>query len=99
MEGKAFIFRNEDIQHIVVEIPEGHRHIRTTIILADGTSFTFQEATIANLVRAYLTVLTHPVKTRVVLSGQFLPTRKDGFAPWQLLEGEELRMEERSENP
>ncbi|MEN3183975.1 MAG: hypothetical protein ABDK93_03150 [Atribacterota bacterium] len=86
MEPKALVFRNEDVQSIVVEIPEGHRHIRTTVVLADGTSLTFQEATIANLVRAYITVLTHPTKERVVLRGQSLSTRKEGYAPWQLLE-------------
>lgn len=86
MEPKSLVFRNEDVQSIVVEIPEGHRHIRTTIVLADGTSLTFQEATIANLVRAYITVLTHPVRERVVLKGQCLSTRKEGYAPWQLLE-------------
>lgn len=86
MEPKALVFRNEDVQSIVVEIPEGHRHIRTTVVLADGTSLTFQEATIANLVRAYITVLTHPAKERVVLKGQYLSTRKEGYAPWQLLE-------------
>lgn len=88
MEKKAFVFRNEDVQSIIVEIPEGHKHLRTTIVLADGTSFTFQEATIANLVRAYITVLTHPVKQKVVLFGQPLVTRKEGFAPWQILEAE-----------
>lgn len=86
MEPKTFVFKNEDIQSIIVEIPEGHRHIRTTIVLTNGTSFTFQEATIANLVRAYLTVLTHPIKERVVLTGRCLSTRKEGYASWQLLE-------------
>lgn len=88
MEPKTFVFRNEDVQSIVVEIPEGHKHIRTTITLVDGTSLTFQEATIANLVRAYITVLTHPTKKRVVLSARLLPTRKEHYAPWQLLEEE-----------
>lgn len=86
MEPKTLVFRNEDVQNVIVEIPEGHRHIRTTIVLADGTSLTFQEATIANLVRAYITVLTHPVKERVVLKGEHLSIRKEGYAPWQLLE-------------
>lgn len=88
MEARTFTFRNEDVEKITVEIPEGHRHLRTTILLKDGTSLTFQEATIANLVRAYITVLTHPLKRRVVLVGQLLTSRKEGYAPWQLLEEE-----------
>jgi hypothetical protein len=80
------IIRNEDVQKVVVEIPENHKHIRTTIVLHDGTEFTFQEATVANLVRAYTTVKTHPLATRVVLVGRRLATPKEGYAEWQLLE-------------
>ncbi len=40
------IIRNEDIKELTAEIPEGHKHLRTTIIFRDGTEFVFQEATI-----------------------------------------------------
>ena len=43
------IIPNEAVKELIAEIPEGHRHIRTSIILQDGTEFTFHEATIANL--------------------------------------------------
>jgi hypothetical protein len=55
-------------------------------VLQDGREFTFQEATIANLVRAYITVKTHPELTRVRLSGRKLVMKKAGYAEWQLLE-------------
>lgn len=45
------VLRNEDVTPIVAEIPTGHRHLRTTLTLADGTTITFQEATVAALVR------------------------------------------------
>ncbi|MEJ2191858.1 MAG: hypothetical protein P8Y39_05840 [Nitrospirota bacterium] len=77
---------NEDVRGVVVEVPPGHEHVRTTVLLADGTELTFQEATVSNLVRAFLTVKTHPRRTRVVLSGKHLAERKKGYAPWQLLE-------------
>lgn len=80
------IVSNEEVKGVVVEIPEGHRHLRTTIVLQDGREFTFQEATIANLLRAYITVKTHPVKSRVRLTGQRLLQGKENFAEWQLLE-------------
>jgi len=80
------IIHNEDIKELIAEIPEGHKHLRTTIVLQDGTEFVFQEATIANLVRAYITVKTHPVKSKLILKGKSLSEGKDGYAEWQLIE-------------
>ncbi len=80
------IIHNEDIKELVAEIPEGHRHLKTTLALQDGTEFVFQEAAVANLVRAYITVKTHPSKKKVVLKGRKTGERKDGYAEWQLLE-------------
>lgn len=84
------IIRNEDIKELFVEIPEGHRHIRATIVFQDGTELTLHEATIANLVRAYITVKTHPAASRVILRGKKFQNRKDGYAEWQLVEEEQL---------
>ena len=78
--------KNEDVKELIAEIPEGHKHIRTTIMLQDGTEMTFQEATVANLVRAYISIKTHPSLSKVVLRGARLDERKDGYAEWQLLE-------------
>lgn len=78
--------KNEDIAGLVVEVPEGHQHIRTTVTLRDGTSITFQEATVSNLVRAFLDVKLHAQRARVELTGVELSDRKKGYAPWQLVE-------------
>ncbi len=78
--------RNEDIKEVLVEIPEGHRHIRTKISLQDGTEFVFQEAALANIIRAFITVKTHPEKSSVRLRGSRFGKRKPGFAEWQLIE-------------
>jgi hypothetical protein len=80
------IITNENVKEIIAEIPEGHKHIRTTIVFKDGKSMTFQEATIANLLRAYINVKTHPVRTNMRLKGTRLEDTKDGFAEWQLIE-------------
>ena len=80
------VIRNEDVKELLAEIPEGHKHMRITIVLQDGTEITFQEATAANFVRAYITVKTHPVQRKVRLSGCRLTERKEGYAEWQLLE-------------
>jgi hypothetical protein len=78
--------RNEDIKEVLAEIPEGHRHIRTRIVLQDDTELVLQEAAVANIVRAYITIKTDPLKTTVRLKGQKLQDRKEGYAEWQLLE-------------
>lgn len=80
------VIHNEDIKELTAEIPEGHKHLRTKIVLQDGTEFVFQEATIANLVRAYITVRTHPAIKKVKLKGKKLDDRKEDYAEWQLVE-------------
>lgn len=81
--------RNEDVREVIVEIPEGHRHLRTTVMLKDGTVMTFQEATVSNILRAFTTVKTHPVRARSRLVCKRVEDRKDGFAEWQLVEEDE----------
>lgn len=81
--------KNEDIEEVLVHIPEGHRHARTVIKLRDGSEVLFQEAAMANIVRAFITLKTHPLKTSVRLTGRFLAEKKEGYAGWQLLEEEE----------
>lgn len=83
------IVRNEDVKELVLEVPEGHTHLRTSLVLHDGSEMVLQEATVANLVRAYVTLKTHPFKKSVRLKGKKLDQRKKGYAEWQLLEAEE----------
>ncbi|HTP64383.1 MAG TPA: hypothetical protein VMJ66_03250 [Geobacteraceae bacterium] len=87
LAGDNVVLRNEDVAELIAEIPEGHQHLRTTLRLADGSSITFQEATVAAIVRAYVAVKTDPLRRRVALAGRTVPDRKEGYAEWQLLEG------------
>lgn len=80
------IIPNEAIKELTAEIPEGHKHLRITVSLEDGREFIFQEASIANLVRAYIAVKTHPAITKIRLKGRRLDRRKQGYAEWQLIE-------------
>jgi len=80
------ILRTEDVTAICAEIPPGHHHLRTSLQLADGSSITLQEATVAALVRAYVAIKTDPQRTRIDLAGRRLEERKEGYAAWQLLE-------------
>lgn len=81
------ILSNTDIREINLEIPKGHQHLRTTIKLRSGEELIFQEAAIANLVRAYISIKTHPKIESCRLIGQSLDgDTKQGYASWQLLE-------------
>jgi hypothetical protein len=84
--GSKRILGTEEITRILAEIPQGHLHLRTTITLADGSSLTLQEATVAAIVRAYVAVKTDPLRERMELTGRKVENRKRGFAEWQLLE-------------
>jgi len=82
------IITNAEILEIEMAVPPGHRHLRTTLHLQSGETLVLQEATVANLLRAYVGIKTHPVTEGVRLTGRFLAEgdKKPGFADWQLLE-------------
>ena len=82
------IVTNEDVLELIAEIPKGHKHIRTTLKFQDGNELILQEATVASIVRAYVSIKTHPVTHRVVMKNRKLDQRKKGYAEWQLLEYE-----------
>jgi len=82
------IITNVEIDEIELAVPPGHRHLRAIIRLQTGEELVLQEATVANLVRAYVSIKTHPVTAAVRLKGHRLAEseKKEGFADWQLLE-------------
>lgn len=90
MKSKQRILANADIAEIVLAPPPGHQHLRATIRLRTGEEIILQEATVANLVRAFVGIKTHPQRRSCRLVGRELTEaeRKEGFAVWQLLEVE-----------
>jgi hypothetical protein len=38
------------------------------------------------MVKAYISAITHPVNNGILLKGEELGERKDGYAGWQLME-------------
>ena len=90
MKHSRRILANADIAEIVLAPPHGHQHLRATIKLHSGEEVILQEATVANLVRAYVAIKTHPKKNSCRLVGRELAEGegKKGFAGWQLLEKE-----------
>ncbi|MEJ2199531.1 MAG: hypothetical protein P8X63_00730 [Desulfuromonadaceae bacterium] len=91
MESQRQVLANADIAEILLAPPPGHQHLRATIRLHSGEEIVLQEATVANLVRAYVGIKTHPQRTSCRLVGRELTEaeRKGGFALWQLLEEDE----------
>jgi len=85
---RTFIVRNEDVQRVLIGVPEGHKHLRVYLELQSGVAFIFQEATIANILRGFITVKTHPRTDAVQLERREVPIQllRTGFAKNQLLE-------------
>lgn len=79
------IYRNSDIEFILLGTPKGHRHLRL-VVKVKGRYIVFHEATVAAIVRAYTVIKTHPTKTAIKLVGSHLMERKKGYAEFQLLE-------------
>ena len=84
---KIHIIRNEDVNKVLVGVPEGHKHLRISMKLKNGLVLIFQEAPIANILRAYATVKTHPnIRAQELEMKMLTNLRKDGYAVHQLLE-------------
>ncbi len=80
------LLRNRHVSRVLVGVPDGHQHIRARIETAGGDVITLQEATLAAIARAYLSVSTHPTRNAVELRAVEISGRKQGFAEVQLLE-------------
>lgn len=82
------VIRNQDVKRVLIGMPKGHKHLRICIELKNEISLIFQEATIANISRAYITVKTHPhiraQELRMKMAN--VEQLKEGFAKHQLFE-------------
>lgn len=85
---KVLSLANRDIQQILMGTPSGHRHLRAILQTREGLIL-LNEATLANLVRAYITLKTHPELHVLKLKGLELEDRKPDFDRYQLLESHE----------
>lgn len=85
---KIRIIRNEDVNKVLVGVPEGHKHLRISVKLKNGLVAIFQEAAIANILRAYTTVKTHPnIRAQELeMKKSTADLQKEGYAAYQLLE-------------
>jgi len=77
--------RNEDIKEIVVEIPEGHKHIRTKITLQDATELVFRKHCCEYYQGLYYS--QNPSSKNIgEAERQQLGEKKRAMRGWQLLE-------------
>ena len=85
---KIHMIRNEDVNQVLIGTPEDHKHLRVCMKLKNESIIIFQEATIANISRAYTTIKTHPNIQAQELKMKLLTeeSRKEGHAKHQLLE-------------
>jgi len=82
------IIKNEDIDSVLLAVPEGHRHLRLALTTSDGETVVLQEAAVAAIVRAYVTVKTHPQMRAIKLISAKAEGLKEGYAADQLIESE-----------
>ena len=82
------IIRNEDIEKVLIGVPKGHKHLRVCVKLKDNSVMIFQQATIANILRGYVAIKTHPRIKAQELKMHVLgeTSQKQGYALHQLLE-------------
>jgi len=77
--------RNAQVQRILLGVPRNHKHLRAVLELTNGTKLVLHEATLASIVRAFLSAKLNPVQDAVELIGTKLMERRAGFAEYQLL--------------
>lgn len=83
----TLIIRNRDVKRILIGVPRGHLHKRVIIELSNG-AIVLQEATVENLVRAFVEVEMHPFRRAIMLEGSLIKERKEGYSSYQLLEAD-----------
>lgn len=82
---KRILLRNEDVERVLIGVPTGHEHLRV-VIEAKRERIVLHEATIANIVRGFVAVKTHPKLGAIELRKVKVERGKKGFAAFQLLE-------------
>jgi hypothetical protein len=82
---EKIILRNIDIKRVLIGVPENHKHLRV-IIETDQKIIVFYEAAIANIVRGFTIIKTHPIIEALELEARKVEEGKKSFAEIQLIE-------------
>ena len=95
MEKEVRVYPIESVRRIIAFIPPDHLHLRLILELEDQT-IVLHEATVAAIVRAYIDIITHPLRRAIELERRFLDKgsgKKPFYARSQLLETDRLEEE------
>ncbi|MDZ7331858.1 MAG: hypothetical protein ONB31_07750 [candidate division KSB1 bacterium] len=76
----------QNVMQMLFGIPENHKHCRLVLKTEQAATLVFSEALVAAIVRAYVTVKTHPTQGGLEMTSQPISNGKADFATWQLLE-------------
>lgn len=81
------IYRNSDVEEIVIAIPRNHVHVRLLIRLKDQ-SILLNEAVVAAIVRGYLSIALDPMRRGIILRQIVFnkSSLKKGYDTIQLIE-------------
>ena len=83
---RLLVVRNSDIEKVLLGAPRGHKHIRGLIFLKNGIILVLQQATLENIARGVISLITHPMRRALCLRSIKLESRKEGYAEYQLIE-------------
>ncbi|GEM_PF-77199 len=86
LKKRLLVIRNSDIEKVMLGAPKGHKHIRGLIFLKNEVVIVFQQATLENIARGVINLITHPLKRALCLRCVRLENRKGDFAEYQLIE-------------
>jgi hypothetical protein len=76
----------QEVEQFLFGIPENHKHCRLIIKTDQNQTFIFSEALVAAIVRSYILVKTHPIRSSIEMAQKIIEKPKDDFATYQLLE-------------
>lgn len=76
----------QNVNQLLFGIPDNHKHCRLVLKTEPIATLVFSEALVAAIVRAYVTVKTHPTHGGIEMTSQPISNGKADFATWQLLE-------------
>ena len=80
------IIKNNEIDSVLLAVPEGHGHLRLVLRTKGGEAIVLQEAAVAAMVRAYVTIKTQPKMKAIKLISTRPDGLKEGYAADQLIE-------------
>lgn len=76
----------QNVTQLLFSTPENHKHCRLVLKTDQSSTLVLSEALVAAIVRAYVTIKTHPKRSGIEMTTALISDGKPDFASWQLLE-------------